>query len=411
MPQLQVKKAVAVCFLEAAKLTLEQLGAWRLDLSQRGALVPADVTRLYADVRRVRDYLQRCSGGYGEHVDIDIDRTDAAVLVACCRRAVDDVDRLIEKAANIEDRQALEKKHQLYGEWIVQLADRPIIELPMRREHPPSEATRTLLARMQEKVFGEMRHRAVFKAPHAGGVNSTMLGVPSFGDQVHDMGAPQDEGPDKPARSLHELDAMLAGEEPEPEPVTERRPDPDAVAEALAAEYAAVLQEVADEQAEADASAAAAPPPLFDHRKLRDPRLRALVGFDLGSYERAVAANDYRIATVMMASVLEAALLDHAIPRRAELALTGTPDGWNLQDVLLRALGEQAAPKDGSLGSHLFASRRLLHPAVQLVAPTVVTVASFVILRDFVQRALHGLGYGAPVEAQPLPPADRPGCA
>ena len=33
MPSLQVKKAVAVSFLEAAKLTLEHLAAYRLELS------------------------------------------------------------------------------------------------------------------------------------------------------------------------------------------------------------------------------------------------------------------------------------------------------------------------------------------------------------------------------------------
>ena len=68
----------------------------------------------------------------------------------------------------------------------------------------------------------------------------------------------------------------------------------------------------------------------------------------------------------------------------------------------MTALGEQATPKDRSLVYHLFAARNLLRPATQIVTPSVVTVSSFERLREFVQRALHGIGFGS--VSHTLPP-------
>jgi hypothetical protein len=53
MSQLQVKKVVAVCFLEAAKLTLEHVGAHRLELAQQGNEGrdgAAELPRIYGEV-------------------------------------------------------------------------------------------------------------------------------------------------------------------------------------------------------------------------------------------------------------------------------------------------------------------------------------------------------------------------
>ncbi len=420
MPQLQVKKPVAVCFFEATKTSLEHLGAWRLDLAQRGAKVPADVPRLYADVRRVRDYLHRSTAGYGERVDLDIDVTDVAVLVACFLHALDDLDPRIETAGNLDERQSLEKKHELYCQWILELAERPLIELPMRREHPPSTATRVLIARMQSKVFGEAKHRALFKQWDAGGVSSMMLGLPSFGDSVNDLEELPPEGQDKPARTLHDLNALL-DDDPDSEQQLRTSADataPPATSDAGNAVAAPEAQHAQPPDEPASAAAGTEParpvttvrddvpdqPTLFDPHKVRDPRLRAMLALDLASYERTFLANDLRVATVLMVSVLEAVLLDHVLARRAEFGVTGTPDAWNLSDLLLRALGDQATSQDRALAHQLFAARNLVRPAMQIVAPTVVTVGSFWALREFVQRTLHALGYGA----GELPPGSFP---
>ena len=423
MPQLQVQKGVVVSFLEAAKLTLEHLGAWRLDLAARSAeIVSADLTRLYADVRRVRDYLQRSTAGYGDLVDLEFDRGDAAVLVACCRRALDDLDRQAERAGRPEEREAIEQKHRLYSDWILQLADRPLIDLPLRRDQVPSEATRTLTSKLVSQVFGKPEHRAVFKGMNGNSVSSMMLGVKTFGDEVHDMRAPGVDRHGQPPRATGDPDSAHGepGDPPAPpllpawnQPGFAADEDDDVplIAEASLAHVRATAAPLraADVPAQHEPAEPAGTPQLFDPRMLRDPRLRALVVYDLGSYQRAVAASDYRIAAVVLASLLEAAVLDHVLPRRAEFALQGGPDAWDPHALLLRALGEQALPEDAALGRQLYASRALLCPGVQLVTPIVVTVASFVVLRDFVQRALHALGYGAPVAGLPPVVARTPG--
>ena len=98
---------------------------------------------------------------------------------------------------------------------------------------------------------------------------------------------------------------------------------------------------------------------------------------------------------------MESALLDHVIPRRGELGLTGAPETWHLHDLLLQAMGVGAQPKDRALAFHLFASRNLLYPANQMVTPVIITETSFEGLYAFVLRALHQLGFGAPVDARP----------
>lgn len=368
MPQFQVKKVVAVCFLEAVKMAMEQIGAHRLELSAQGMPAPPDLTRVYGDVRRLRDYLQRCASGYGEVVDLDIAPEDAAVLVACCRRSVEAIDVRMKDRVLAEDEQdALLKKQQVLIQWALELAEKPLLDLPLRSlGRLPGDTVRMLTSRLQQKVWGDVRKRPKILPPQST-ANTAKFGVPSFGDQVHDMAVPPTDG---------QADRTAS---PAPAPQPGRAvPAPDA-----------------------DAKAA---PPLFDHRRLCDPRLRALVGVDLRSYSRALGANDYRMATVLMAAVLEGALLDHVLARRGDFGVNGAPDTWNIQDLLLAAMGEAATPKDRSLAFHLFAARNLLRPAVQVVAPTVVTVASFEVLREFAQRALHALGFGAPVGT--LPPGE-----
>ncbi len=368
MPQLQVKKVVAVCFLEAAKLTLEHLGALRLELSQMGAPGPADLPRLYGDTRRLRDYLQRCVSGHQDQVELDLADADAGLLVASCRRSVEVIDRrLIEQAVPPDERSWLQKKLEVVGDWAVELAAKPLMELPLRRlSATSSEQVRALTTRLQNKVFGDVRERAKVLPPST--TNSMVQGVPTFGEEVQAMSP----------RGTGEFDGVFTNH-------TGQLPRPVAPAPIAAAPTERQIE-----------------PQLFDHVKLCDPRLRSLASVDLRSYERALAANDYRLATVLMASVLEAAVLDHVIPRRTEFGLSGTPDTWNPQELLMTALGEQATPKDRSLVYHLFAARNLLRPATQIVTPSVVTVSSFERLREFVQRALHGIGFGS--VSHTLPP-------
>lgn len=372
MPQVQVKKVVAVCFLEAVKLALEQMGARRLDqAAHQGQRADADFTRVYGEVRRLRDYLQRCVSGYQDQVDLDVTAPDAGLLVACCRGVVDAIEqKLQERALAPDERQWLQKKLTIISDWAVELAQKPLVDLPLPRgAHVPGEAMRSLTLRLQQKCFGDVNSRPKIVPPSSvNSGNSIAQGLPSFGEQ---------------------LKTTVTSDS--------------AIASASASEAQTIVSSgplglrIPDEE-----PTATNPTALFDYRKMRDPRLRALVGIDVIAYERCLEASDYRIATILLAAILESAILDHVATRRAEFGLSGSPDSWNPVDLLLSALGSRANPKDRSLGYHLFAARNLLRPATQMVNPTVVTPASFERLREFVQRSLHELGFGP--GAQTLPP-------
>lgn len=373
MPELQVKKVVAVCFLESAKLALEHVGARRLELSQEGGNSAGELTRLYGDVRRLRDYLQRSVSGYQDVVVLDLAVEDASLLVGCCRRSVEAIEsRLIDRAVPPDERQWLTKKRQVLSDWAVEMAAKPLVELPLPRlSKTMGEAVRALNTRIQDKVFGDVNNRQKFASPGngpspqpVGGRSSMSQGITTFGEALTRGAGEDDSSPIAP----------LPPVTPQPEPHLQAEPDSDT--EAL--------------------------PPLLDSKKVRDPRLRSLIDVDINAFDRSQKESDYRLSTILLASIVESALLDHAIPRRAELGLSGTPDAWNVQDVLLQAMGDAAQPKDRALSFHLFASRNLLRPALQMMTPAVVTAASFERLHDFARRAVHALGFGAP--SKTLPP-------
>jgi hypothetical protein len=217
------------------------------------------------------------------------------------------------------------------------------------------EATRALNVRLQAKVYGGIESQKLIVPPKSG-TGSPAPGLERLAEQVSESG---ESVPAAQPTAANDPFGTQAFESP---PAESRGPGARA--------------------------------PMIDKRKLSDPRLRAHLGVDLAAFTRCVEAGDHRLATVLLASILEAALLDHAIPRRAELGLTGTPETWNMQDVLLRALGPEAQVKDPALAFHLFTSRNLMRPALQMITPTIVTAASLARLREFAERVLHSLGFG-----------------
>lgn len=357
MPALKVKKVVAVCFLEAVKTTLDQIGVHRLELSERGAVSPVELTRAYADGRRLREYLQRCLTGFHDDVELDLADADRTVLVACCRHFVEASEARLEAGKLAADEADwLDKKIQVLSHWALEIASKPLLELPLKRRTTLGKRTRALAAQINDKLFGAsmkvLPQQRQQQEPRPN-PNSTMIGLPSFGQM---FGAPEIEA----------SDAASAPCVPPTEPPSVHAPPP--------------------EQSPAGLR-------LLDAQKLVEPRLRALAMIDLHAFDRAVAAGDWRLATILLASVLEVAVLDHALPRQEELGLVGTPSLWNVQAVLLQALGDAAEPRDEAHAAHLLAARNMLRPAVQMEQPTIVTQVSFERLRDFVQRVLHRLGF------------------
>lgn len=385
MPVIQVKKVVAVCFLEATKMTLEHIGAHRLEHSQRLGAGTSDLPRLYGDARRLRDYLQRCVSAYQDQVDLDLSPPDQGLLVACCRRSVEWIEMRLkgEQVVSADEKHWLQKKMQVVSDWAVELGDKPLVELPLPRlSQGHSEASRGLLTRLQQKLFGDVSQRKKIRPPTSG--LSSYGALPGLAD---------DYTPPEPMDG--EPEAVNAPSLPFGLPAT-----------TAALPGSADLAEPAPVQQQPPAQQ------LVSTQHMRDPRLRSLVVMDLGVYSRVLAAKDYRLAVVMLSSVLEGVVLDHAMPRRVELGLTGTPDTWNPQELLVRIMGEAFEPKDLSLAYHLFSARNLLRPALQIMKPMIVTASSLQRLQEFVQRAVHRMGLpsvplpaGGLAAANPLAPA------
>lgn len=383
MSRQRLLKTVALCFVEAVRVTLEHLGARRLELNEDSSRLVADMSRIYADVRRLRDHLQNNVNGFGETIEVDLTPEDTAVLVACCRRAFDHIEsRLADESLRQEERRTLKEKQQVVGRWAIELAAAPLLELPLRRlTIAATETSRAFHAKLHAKVKAPMlpREAQPLAGPAAGAGSAPSLGqgpvavAPVDPDAVH----LQSLGGNPVAMRPASVD--VAPPPPSPPPPSPREQPPPASRPAVAPPSRAVA-------------------PLLDVSRLLDPRLRALVTFDAQSYSNAVAANDLRVATIMLASILEAALVDYVMPRRNEFEINGDPLGWDMHVLVLTILGEQAQAVDRALVRHLFASRNMLRPSMQYLSPTIVTPNSFQTLRKFTQRCLYMLGYGAPAE-------------
>jgi hypothetical protein len=381
MSRLRLLKTVALCFVEAARVTLEQLGARRLELNDDSSRVVAEMSRVYADVRRLRDHLHTCVNGFGDTVEIDLTPEDTAVLVACCRRTFDQIEaRLASDSLRPEERRTLKDKQQVIARWAIELAAPPLLELPLRRlTIAGTDATRQFHAKLIAKVTPKAatREGQPVAAPTAGIGSASTLGA----DPV--AVAPMDPADDP----LLALGSNPIASAPLP---AQAEPPRSQAGSAYPPSPAGALPP-------GQWRGQPPPPPvapLFNTQRLLDPRLRALATLDLQSYANAVAANDLRMASVMLASLLEAALIDHVMPRRHEYEVSGDPIGWDLQAIILCALGANAQAADRALVRHVFASRNMLRPAMQFLSPAIVTPNSFASLRKFTLRCLHTLGYG-----------------
>lgn len=355
MVRYQAKKFVVVCFLEAAKTVIDHLGQHRMQLAQEGQEGPKDLVATYSDIRRLRDYLQRCLGAFPETVEFDIGIQDQALLVACAQRAVEVLDLHLDPNRTMQDeeRNWLMEKRRVLSDWAVALVQKPMVELPLPRLSGVQTAgVNALNGRITNKL--RQPRRLEGPAGNAAGTNAD----PAFA-------GPVDEPLPLPPGMV-----VQGSENPVPDPG--RLPGPASAHEPLPVQGT---------------------PALVDPRHVHDPRLRALMVLDVRAFDRAVEAHDYRLAAVHLSSIMEGAVLDHAIPRRTELGLVGAPDSWNPQEILVTVMGELVSPKDRSVVYHVFAARNLIRPTAQLVAPSVVTLQSLEKLTEFVRRALRHMGF------------------
>ena len=147
-------------------------------------------------------------------------------------------------------------------------------------------------------------------------------------------------------------------------------------------------------------------------RAIQDPRLRSMFVTDLRAYEAALVAENFRMAIVHLASLLEGAAADHSLRNREALSLPESPELWNLQNVIEGAMVNDLRATDTATLHRLFSSRELLRPLIQMLAPIVVSEASLRQYSDFAVRALQVMELCTPVSgrgaelAHPAPGAE-----
>jgi hypothetical protein len=355
----RVSKVDAVAMLDATKLALDELGRERLAQSQGGGGAPGRrVVSTYAEVRRLRDFVQRCIAAFSEEVELDLSAQDKFVLVACFRRCAEQIEVRMPAVTEAREREWLAGKRDALLRYAVEFAAYPMFELPLPRIATTlSVAMRGFQAQVTAKFHSQLLEEAHQERP--AGTDSEVL--------------------ESWASSMSESARASRFGEPT---------------------YGQQRQGVAASGARISRIAGVAGPVLdaptsqpFDVQKVRDPRLRALLGLDVRAYGRAMEAADYRIAAVHLASILECFVLDAGLPRAAELGLPAGPEQWHMPDALMRVLGERVTPQDRTMAQSLFALRALVRPSTQLAAPLAVTAQSLQQLILFVQHVLHALGF------------------
>jgi hypothetical protein len=346
-----VDRLAAVLILESTKIALDHLATHRMTVQEAAQDSRAYLTRLYGDMRRLRDHLNRCIAGAPERVELDLEVGDVALLVAALRRHHQVIDHRLVGAAelSVEEKSLLHKKRQTLGDLAVALAVKPVIELPLPTIGlVGTGAVRALTNRIDTKLYEQRLVRpfgesANSEFPPRAGISA----LPGIG----------------PAATMPVDDDAATG--------------------------------------------------LFDTATMRDPRLRAAATIDLVGLERALRQDDHRVALLLLGSVLEAVVLDAVMPRREELGLPMSPDGWDPWALLTRLLGTDLREIDKPTLTLLSRAHQLFRPGCQLVAPTVVVPGLVDRALEFAQRTLRQLGFAAALgEAEllsgaPLPSAVR----
>jgi len=352
----RVDKVVVVALVDATKTTMEHVGAQRMELADRGVDDTRRLMGLYGDLRRLKDYLQRCVGAFRDRVDLDISAEDLPLLAGCVRRCAELTDQRMTSCVDLRERALLQARRELLIDWAVEFSNEPMRELPLPKlTAATSPAMRGMRTRISQKFA--QRRAAGSHEPYIGPLQS----MPS------DLSGPLPDGEESTTAGASDAATGTAPALPAPAP-----------AATATAEPAEPVAETA---------------PLLEVARVHDPQLRAIMAVDLRSLERAIAASDFRLAAIHLTSVLEGALTDHAISRTRDLGLSNTPDAWNPQDVLLRVFGEACEVKDRAAAHQLFQCCNLIHPAQQLKTPIVVTALAFRKHYEFVGLALRRMGF------------------
>lgn len=345
-------KAALAAIIEATQEVLHQLGERRLEQSGRSASEQGLIASMYGALRRVKSQLQRGVLAQRDQTTLELDSTEMPLLASCCARGAELAETRAEDSADPREQEWARRQRDILADHAVMLATGPLPALPLPGITPLGTAVmRGLRARLRQKF--------------AGGAPGTAPASPASPDGL--TRPSQLAGADVPKPSFQMI-AVTGGADSQ-SPLVAASSDEDAAPPAV--------------------QALVAPP------RLKDQQLRTLATMDYRALARAEAAGDYRFASAHLASLLEAAVIDCALARSAELGLAGRPDAWDMTDVAAKLLGERCSSRDRATLSYVFAAQRLLRPALQLHMPLVVTPETYHSNSTFVGVVLRMLGCAA----------------
>ncbi len=407
-----VEKVVAAQLLESVKeagnhlsrLRIEAVGASSSKNSMPGAKAMGSeaVMGLYTRVRRIRDHLRRCVGAYPAQVEIDFAPEDADLLVSCVLFRLEGLQaKIVSPKTRRTDRPWLQESANSLAEEAIALATKRASLLPNPFGSSPPTGIAVETIRRINQVCEYSTHADMAREEQAKKVPS------SAPKHVRGFGGSDLEESAIPKVSLEPmipgvLSRQESADKPDAaaKPVEAPAPQAPAAVPARAAGRRKVVEQSPQSSVDKPASELGDPDQtesstwtmFLDPRHIRDPRLRGVMLLDLRALVRAVAAQDYRLAAVHLSSVLEGALIDHAIPLADEFELTGTPDTWVLSNIVARVYDGDFPARKRSLFSQLIASRKLIQPAQQMQMPMVMTSSIFGELGTFVSELLARIG-------------------
>ncbi|MHC4853342.1 MAG: hypothetical protein ACYTF5_15110 [Planctomycetota bacterium] len=387
MARQELEKVVAAQALEAAKEVLQHLQNWAVQLEEKGERKPRELSQLYGQVRRIRDYLNRSIGAHMHPVELDLNEEDCNTLASCCVFSLQGIGMTLRFTRDLasNERAWLEEKRDNLTKLVITLATEEIKVIPAPGgPKPPVPMARLAMDQVRRKVLhgvkeeegGTEQGKKPREQPSDGGNEPEPASKPQIQTGAWTGGW---SGKRHPLADSPTAESLSAGG-------LDRRKGDRRAADRHDGDLDKLESGVREEEDERHGGL------TLDSRLIRDPRLRTMLVLDVRALERARAAKDYRLSAVHLCSVCEAVVVDVALARRGALDLKGTPENWKLDDVIRDLLGEKFSTSDRASLYHLIACRNLIRPSIQLHNPIVVTQGTLTKMIDFVQHLLVELG-------------------
>lgn len=176
MARWEIEKVGAAHLLEALKVVLDHLRDFTIGGKAPEMSASRNASATYAQVRRLRTYLQRCVSAYSDVVELDLNEDDQNLLAACAIFEVANLERRLNGVPRAgDDMSWLEERRRALSHWGVTFATRRIDPIPVADESLfLTTGVQTLLREIQRRVVAEGQRSGVHR------VTREMAGVPTI---------------------------------------------------------------------------------------------------------------------------------------------------------------------------------------------------------------------------------------